>query len=54
MPTKSIGGRRYFVTFIDCTRCCRVYYVRSKSEMFKKVRELELCVTNECGNSIAT
>jgi len=55
MPTESIRGRRYFVTFIDdYTRCCRVYFIRSKSEVFDKFREFELCVTNECGNSIAT
>ena len=36
MPTESIGGRRYFVTFIDdYTRCCRVYFIRSKSDKFR-------------------
>ena len=40
MPTASIGGKRYFVTFIDdYTRCCRVYFIRSKSEVFEKFRE---------------
>jgi len=35
MPTESIGGRRYSVTFIDnYTRCCKVYFIRSKSEVF--------------------
>ena len=55
MPTESIGGRRYFVTFNnDYTRCCRVYFITNKFEVFDKFREFELCVTNECGNSIAT
>jgi len=34
--------------------CCRVYFIRNKSEVFDKFREFESCVTNECGNSIAT
>ena len=55
MPTESIGGRRYFVTFIDdYTRCCKVYFIRSKSEELEKFKEFELCVTNQCGNPIAT
>ena len=55
MPAESIGGRRYFVTFIDdYKRCCRVYFIRNKSEVLDKFREFESCVTNECGNSIAT
>jgi len=44
---------QYFVTFIDdYTRCCRVYFITSKSEVFDKFREFQSCVTNECGNSI--
>ena len=55
MPTVSIGGRRYFVTFIDdYTRCCRVYCMKNKSEVFDKFKEFELCTTNECGNLIGT
>ena len=54
MPTESTGGRRYFVTFIDdYTRCCRVYFIRNKSEVLEKFGEFESCMTNECGNSIA-
>ena len=55
MPTDSIGGRRYFVTFIDdYTRCCKVYFMRNKSEVFDKFKEFESCTTNECGLSIGT
>ena len=55
MPIVSIGGRRYFVTFIDdYTRCCKVYFMKNKSEVFDKFKEFELCTTNECGNLIGT
>ena len=34
MPKESIGGRKYFVTFIDdYSRCCQVYFLRHKSEV---------------------
>ena len=55
MPTVSIGGRRYFVAFIDdYIRCCRVYFMKSKSEVFDKFKEFEHCTTNERGNLIGT
>ena len=55
MPTVSIGGRKYLVTFIDdYTRFCRVYFMKSKSEVFDNFKEFELCTTNECGNLIGT
>ena len=55
MPTGSIGGRRYFVTFIDdYTKCCKVYFMRNKWEVFDKFKEFESCTTNECGFSIGT
>ena len=55
MPVDSIGGKRYFVTFIDdYTRYCKVYFMKNKSEVFNKFKEFELCTTNECGLSIGT
>ena len=56
MPTGSIGGRRYFVTFRDdyYTRCCKVYFMRNKWEVFDKFKEFESCTTNECGFLIGT
>ena len=34
MRTESIGGNKYFVTFIDdYSRCCAVYYLKRKSEV---------------------
>ena len=53
MPTESIGGSRYFVTFVDdYSRFCRVYFMKRKSEVFDKFKEFERCSTNECGLSI--
>ena len=53
MTTESIGGKRYFVTFTDdYSRCCRVYFMTRKSEVFDKFKEFELRTTNECGHTI--
>ena len=42
MQTASIGGAKYFVTFIDdYTRCCSVFFLRHKSEVFDKFKEFE-------------
>ena len=42
MQTASIGGAKYFVTFIDdYTRCCTVFFLRHKSEVFDKFKEFE-------------
>ena len=38
----SIGGAKYFVTFIeDYTRCCSVFFLRHKSKVFNKFKEFE-------------
>ena len=53
MRTESVGGHKYFVTFIDdYSCCCAVYYLKQKSEVFEKFRELEASATNECGRKI--
>ena len=55
MQAESIGGQKYFVTFIDdFSRCCAVYFLKQKSEVFEKFKEFEAIATNECGQSIAT
>ena len=55
MPTQSIGGNKYFVTFIDdYSRYCKVYFMKYKSEVFNKFKEFESTTTNECGCSIGT
>ena len=55
MPTRSIGGSRYFVTFIDdYSRCCSVYFMKNKSEVFSKFKEFELATSNACGCPMGT
>jgi len=49
MLVESLGGKRYFVTFIDdYSRCCMVHFMKHKSEIINKFREFETIVTNEC------
>ena len=55
MPTESIGGNAYFVTFIDdFSRCCAVYFLKRKSEVFSKFKEFEQRVHNDCDLHIGT
>ena len=52
MPKESIGGQKYFVTFIDdYSRCCQVYFMRHKSEVLDKFKEFEAITTNDSGES---
>lgn len=54
MQTESIGGSKYFVTFIDdYSRCCKVYFMRQKSEVLSKFKEFERTFSNECGQRVA-
>ena len=42
MQTTSIGGAKYFVTFIDdYSRCCAVYFIKEKSEVLDKFKEFQ-------------
>jgi hypothetical protein len=53
MQTMSIGGCRYFVTFIDdYSRCCKVYFMKQKSETMDKFKEFQAVCTSECGERI--
>ena len=55
MSTESIGGQKYFVTFIDdYSRCCAVYFLKHKSQVLEKFKEFEADVTNESGQRIGT
>ena len=55
MHMPSIGGAKYFVMFIDdYTRCCAVYFMKHKSEVFDKFIEFEASVTNDVGKAIGT
>ena len=49
----SIGGSKYFVTFVDdYSRCCSVYFIKHKSEVQDKFKEFEAVTTNDCGKRI--
>ena len=46
MPTESIGGKKYFVTFIDdYSRVCEVNLIKNMSEVFNKFKVFEMCTT---------
>ena len=53
LQAESIGGSRYFVTFIDdYSRCVSVYFIKHKTEVFEKFKLFEAMVTKECGEPI--
>lgn len=53
LQVESIGGSRYFVTFIDdYSRCVSVYFIKHKAEVFEKFKLFEAMVTKECGEPI--
>ena len=55
MSVESLTGKLYFVTFIDdCSRCVKVYFIRTKSEVLAKLKEFEVAATNEAGCKIET
>ena len=55
IQTESFGGARYFVTFSDdYSRYCAVYFIKQKSEVLEKFKELKAATTNEAGRSIGT
>ena len=54
MDTKSIGGSKYFVTFIDdFSRCCAVYFLKHKSEVMDKFKAYQARVASS-GEKIGT
>ena len=55
MKTESIGGAKYFLTFIDdYSRYCTVYFLKQKSGVFSKFKEFEALITNGNGSRIKT
>ncbi|BBN69138.1 hypothetical protein Prudu_770S000100 [Prunus dulcis] len=50
MQTTSIGGNKYFLTFIDdCTRMCWVYFMQFKSEVFNIFKKFKAVVELQSG-----
>ena len=53
MQTTSLGGHRYFVTFIDDkSRFTAIYFVKNKDEVLQKFKEFEAMATNITGQRI--
>ena len=53
MPTNSINGCRYFLTFIDdCSRYCRIYFMKLKSEVFETFKSFKAMVENNFNKKI--
>ncbi len=53
MQAESIGGAKYFVTFIDdYSRCCKAYFLKKKSEVLSKFKEFEKTFSNECWQNV--
>lgn len=55
MQTPSLGGSKYFITFIDdYSRCCTVYFIRHKSEALEKFKAFEAAAVNRSNLGIVT
>ena len=53
MQENSLGGNRYFVTFIDDkSRYTAVYFMKTKDQVLEKFKEYEAMVTNATGKKI--
>src|SRR4051812_3159672 len=53
MSTNSIGGARYFVTFIDDkSRKTFVYFLKTKDQVFTKFKEFRAMIQNQTGKRI--
>ena len=51
--TVSCGNSRYVLTFIDdFSRCCWVYFLKLKYEIFEPFKVYKALVENACGNKI--
>lgn len=52
MRTSSKGGARYFMTLIDHSRWCQIYFLKSKDEAPNKFLEYKQLVENQTGCKI--
>ena len=53
MPTNSINGCRYFLTFIDdCSRYCWIYFMKQKSEVFETFKVFKAMIENSFNKNI--
>lgn len=55
MKVESLGGSKYFATFIDDkSRWCEIYFLRRKNELFDKFLEFKAKVEKQTGKFIKT
>ena len=53
MPTTSMNGSRYFLTFIDdYSRYCWIYFLKHKFEVFENFKVFKGLVENTLGKNI--
>ncbi len=53
MSVASPSGRRYMIVFLDdYSRCCKVYFVRQKSETFDAFQQFRVWAEKQCGQPI--
>lgn len=53
MRINSIGGSKYFLTFIDDkSRWCEIYFLKKKSEVFEKFKEYKSMVETRTNKKI--
>ena len=53
MPTNSINGCKYFLTFIDdYSRYCWIYFTKQKSEFFETFKHFKAMVENNFNKNI--
>lgn len=51
--TETLGGRRYFFTFIDdCSRKVWVYILKNKNDVFEKFKEWKNMVEAQTGKTV--
>ena len=52
-PVASVGGARYYVTFIDgFSRKLWIYFLKHKSEVFQRFKEWKVMVENQKGRKV--
>lgn len=53
MHVDSVGGSRYFVTFIDdCSRYTTIYFIKKKDQVLQKFKEYVAAVENQHGKKV--
>ncbi|UYV75437.1 hypothetical protein LAZ67_13000274, partial [Cordylochernes scorpioides] len=55
LPTNSISGKRYFITFTDdYSRYTKIYLLKGKDEVYEKIKDYVISAHTEFGKNIQT